>query len=207
MKQWIPSLLILIALGIIVWWSVGIRSSFATSKQSVFSRDQGVSSFDHFQEISSVTANSDPLLSKFTNTSLAAPASNIPTRGILHTSERGGTPAHASVKVGQKDFTLIPNEIGMFPRVLVPANGKIQIEVAYPEGTPEDPLVIQAEDGGLLDNGSVVKHEKLNQQKMVLFEFETKQEEGIYRVTLRKGTDEKRLDFWVGDEPKLQKGS
>ncbi len=123
------------------------------------------------------------------------------------TSEMGGTRVAAKVKVGSKNFNLSPNEAGMFPRVLVPANGKIQISVAYPEGTPNDPLVIQAEDGGLLDNGTVVKQGKLDSNKVISFEFQTNVQEGVYRITLRKGTDEKRLDFWVGEELALQKGS
>ncbi len=123
------------------------------------------------------------------------------------TNEMGGTRAAAKVKVGNKNFNLSPNEVGMFPRVLVPANGKIQISVAYPEGTPNDPLVIQAEDGGLLDNGTVVKQGKLDSNKVISFEFQTNAQDGVYRVTLRKGTDEKRLDFWVGEELALQKGS
>ena len=122
-------------------------------------------------------------------------------------SEWEGMYAEASVRVGSKNFNLTPNESGLFPRVLVPANDKIQISVAYPEGDPGDSLVIQAEDGGLLDNGTVVKASKLDQNKIISFEFQTNGHDGTYRVTLRKGLDEKRLDFWVGEEEQLQKGS
>ena len=80
----------------------------------------------------------------------------------------------------------------------------MQVTIAYPEGQPQDPVVIQAEDGGTLDNGKSVKTVILDESKSLSFDFKTGQQDGVYRVTIHKGLDQKRLVFWVGPEPKLQ---
>lgn len=127
--------------------------------------------------------------------------------GASATSEIGGTVARARVMVGSKSYDLESNALGLFPRVTMPANTSVQIAVVYPEGTAADLLVVQAEDGGTIDQGTTVKQGRLDQTKTIVFEFKTSREEGVYRVTLRKGTDQKHFDFWVGPEPALQRGS
>ena len=134
--------------------------------------------------------------------------STLPTgTGAAATSEIGGTPALATVIVKGKEFALNPNEIGYFPRILLGVNETVKIVVSYPEGTPEDPIVIQAEDGGHLNQGEIVAQGKLDASRQIGFDFKTAQSDGIYRVTVRKGFDEKRLDFWVGPEMQSRKGS
>lgn len=166
-------------------WSFSEKSSSSTSSTKA----------------SSSPFKSSPLLK-------TAPASNLPTgTGGATTSEIGGTPVWMAVKVNGKEIVLKPNECGMFPRIPVSANEKIRVSVAYTEGTPEDPLVIQAEDGGKINGKSVVFPSKLDQNGVISFEFQTMKQEGSYRVTLRKGVDEKRLDFWVGKELEDKKKS
>ncbi len=77
----------------------------------------------------------------------------------------------------------------------------VQVSVAYPEGAAGDLIIIQAEDGGTIDGHEPVAKTRLDDSRKVNFTFTNTQEGGIYRVTLRKGFDEKRLEFWGGPEP------
>jgi hypothetical protein len=43
--------------------------------------------------------------------------------------------------------------------------------VSYPNAMPGDPLVIQCEDGGTLDNGLIVKRAELDAAGRVSFQF------------------------------------
>ena len=124
--------------------------------------------------------------------------------GVSKTQEEGGEPANAAVRVGDAKYNLEPNAWGLFPRVLVPAEGTVRVTVAYPSGQPQDPVVIQAEDGGAIDKEKTVQTVTLNESKSLTFDFKTDQQDGVYRVTIRKGLDQKRLEFWVGQEPALQ---
>ena len=80
----------------------------------------------------------------------------------------------------------------------------VTVAVAYPEGTEGDPVTIQSEDGGALAGGGTVMQSRLDADLQVRFPFKSTSEGGIYRVTLRKGFDEKRLEFWGGSEPLVQ---
>jgi len=154
-----------------------------------------------------------PVLAQATGPGVTAvpmsPPSSQPVATVIpHTSfvemPPGGIPrepAKATVIVDGTSVQLEPNEIGSFPRRLIAALTTAAITVVYPNGNAADPLVIQCEDGGVLDNGMVVKRAELDASKAVSFQFKSGVPEGVYRITLRKGTDEKHLEFWVGSEP------
>ena len=76
--------------------------------------------------------------------------------------------------------------------------------MGYPGGAEGDLVTIQSEDGGTLAGGKTVIQAHLDANRQVRFPFNSTQEGGIYRVTLRNGFDEKRLEFWGGPEPLVQ---
>lgn len=73
--------------------------------------------------------------------------------------------------------------------------------MSYPGGAPGDLVTVQAEDGGLINGGPPIAQMRLDEAKSLRFAFTSTLEGGIYRVTLRNGFDEKRLEFWGGPEP------
>ena len=113
-------------------------------------------------------------------------------------------PAAATVTLDGVSKQLEPNAIGCFPRMLIATEGRASVLVSYPNATPGDPLVIQCEDGGTLDNGLIVKRAEVDAGGRVSFQFSAGVPEGIYRVLLRKGLDEKHLEFWAGPELALK---
>lgn len=113
-------------------------------------------------------------------------------------------PAAATVTRNGVSEQLEPNAIGCFPRMLIATEGHASVLVSYPNAMPGDPLVIQCEDGGTLDNGLIVKRAELDAAGRVSFQFSAGVPEGIYRVLLRKGLDEKHLEFWAGPELPLK---
>ncbi|MEI6035265.1 MAG: hypothetical protein WCS65_13430 [Verrucomicrobiae bacterium] len=115
-----------------------------------------------------------------------------------------GVPAKATVVVAGKEYSFAPNSQGLFPRVPMGLQETVTVAVAYPEGAAGDLVTIQSEDGGSLAGGETVVQATLDDNRQVRFPFKSTQEGGIYRVTLRKGFDEKRLEFWGGTEPLVQ---
>jgi len=135
-----------------------------------------------------------------------AKAGNI--TGTSRTSEINGERVSAQVVTADgSPRTFSPNSLGLFPRVVIGLEETVQVAVDYPEGTPGDPVTLQSEDGGSLDGKNIVMQSQLDDNRQVRFAFTSTQEGGIYRVTLRKGFDEKRLEFWGGTEPALQKSN
>ena len=118
----------------------------------------------------------------------------------LSTPAPAGEQTIATVNNAGVQRTLTPNEIGHFPRVYINANQAVPVEVSYPDGQPDDPVVIQVEDGGNLDGSLAAKLGKLDSLKKIAFKFTANADLGVYRVVLRKGADLRVLDFWVGDE-------
>lgn len=95
----------------------------------------------------------------------------------------------------------MPNALGLFPRVSIAQEETVQVAVNYPDGVAGDLVTVQAEDGGSINGGPPVAQMRLDEAGDLRFAFSSTQEGGIYRVTLRNGFDEKRLEFWGGPEP------
>lgn len=111
-----------------------------------------------------------------------------------------GIMAVASVQTGEQKFRLTPNQAGRFNRVRVKPSTPFPVEVAYSEGEPGQNVVVEVEDGGELGNGNGVEVVKLDTQRRVNFSFKADATPGKYQVVLRKGVDEKVLEFWVGPD-------
>lgn len=77
----------------------------------------------------------------------------------------------------------------------------MQVAVSYPDGTAGDLVTVQAEDGGSINGGPPVAQMRLDEAGALRFAFTSTREGGVYRVTLRNGFDEKRLEFWGGPDP------
>ena len=109
---------------------------------------------------------------------------------------------HARIEVaGKSSQNLLPNELGIFPRVLASAGEKIPVAITYEDGEPGDSVVVQVVDGGGLDDGVMAKVLHLNNSKSVAFTAGMSMQDGIHRVSLLKGGERKMLEFWVGAEP------
>jgi hypothetical protein len=121
--------------------------------------------------------------------------------GPVEPASLNGEMATASTLVGNTRYNLSPNQIGVFPRVAgLDPHQTLPVEVSYPGASPGDKVIVEAEDGGHFDNKKVVKVADVGGDKSIQFDFTTGGEEGVYRITLRKGADVKTLDFWVGAE-------
>lgn len=203
----------LLSLGLLSFFFIGSRSNqpLTSNASTSVERSSPTAAGSSFtSSASSQAAKQSPQSTPASKANLfrSSTISTLPTgTGAAATSELGGTPAQATVLVKGKKINLTPDEIGFFPRILLGVNEKVKVVVSYPEGTPEDPLVIQAEDGGHVNQNQIVTHGKLDASKQISFDFEAGENDGIYRVTVRKGFDEKRLDFWVGPELQTTKGS
>jgi len=107
----------------------------------------------------------------------------------------------ATCKVTAEGKERLPqlNQIGSFDQISnVPGGKPVKIECSYPNGRKDDNVVISLEDGGKLDNGKTVKVVHLDDAKKFAFTFTaSRNNPGIYRITIRKGNDEKTIRLWV----------
>lgn len=95
-------------------------------------------------------------------------------------------------------FNLIPNSLGLFPRIDLELEETVDVSLLYTQGQPGDSVIVQAEDGGHLNENRTVLSLILDEQRRLRFTFKTTREGGIYRVTLRRGFEEKRFEFYGG---------
>ena len=117
------------------------------------------------------------------------------------TLEPGGQRVSARIQAGTRVVNGAPNTLGLFPRVPIALEETVQVAVSYPGGSAGDLVTVQAEDGGSINGGPPVVQMRLDEAGALRFAFTSTREGGIYRVTLRNGFDEKRLEFWGGPEP------
>lgn len=107
----------------------------------------------------------------------------------------------ASVTVGQKTVQLTPNQVGNFQRTYIQPKATVPVQVAFPLGEPGQTVVLEAKDGGTFDGEDLAKVVKLDDQRRLAFAFHADSQPGIYRVSMRRGSEEKVLNFWVGNPP------
>jgi hypothetical protein len=107
----------------------------------------------------------------------------------------------ALIQAGGRQISGTPNALGLLPRVPIALEETVQVAVSYPGGSAGDLVTVQAEDGGSINGGPPVAQMRLDEAGALRFAFTSTLEGGVYRVTLRNGFDEKRLEFWGGPEP------
>ena len=123
-------------------------------------------------------------------------------RAAVDTSEAtilNGLKVAAEVKVGKKTHHLFADGDRPFQRVYIKPEESVDITLIYSEEKAGDSVVIQVEDGGLLDDGKLARVAKLDAEKTLTFAFKASSFEGIHRVRLWNGADQKMLDFWAGE--------
>ncbi len=126
-------------------------------------------------------------------------------RGPREKAAFTGEEAQASVRVGDTEYELTPNQLKMFPRIAgIQPGQKLPVSISYPKGVEGEPVVVEAQDGGLFENDKKVQIDRLDHAKNLAFAFTAGHQAGVYRVVLRKGADQKMLDFWVGPEAPLR---
>ena len=98
---------------------------------------------------------------------------------------------------------MTPNQDSCFSRIYnVQPWATVGIEINYPNGSQGDKVIVRVEDGGVLENGKGVLVIPLDVNSKINFNFQVSDSPGLYRVTLRKGTDEKTVQLWVGATPR-----
>ena len=99
---------------------------------------------------------------------------------------------------------LIPNQFGEFPRVHIDPKQTVSVTAMWPEGEAGQKVVVAQMDGGQLSGGQQLLAFTLDASRQVAFDFTAGNGNGIYRVTLRNGSDKKMLQFWAGPELALK---
>jgi hypothetical protein len=112
--------------------------------------------------------------------------------------------ADASVHAGNQNYLLTPNQLGNFERVNIAPKQKVAVDVSYPEGQAGDPVSVEVEDGGHLNQNQMAEVTALDGQDSIHFQFQPTDQAGIYRIVLRSGADVKVVNFWVGQEPQIR---
>ena len=136
---------------------------------------------------------------------LASTDENIPQKGEMApvhapaTAEPEGLEVMAYVGGSSRGFK--PNQLGLFPQQPIGLGQTITVRIRFPGGALGDQVILQADDGGLIDREAVVARKTLDARAELEFLFTATLEGGLYRITLRNGFDEKRLEFWGGPEP------
>ena len=115
----------------------------------------------------------------------------------------GGEPVTVTIQLDGLPRQIHGDTNGVFPPVGVRAHQRVHVRVSYPEGLPGEVVQIQTQDGGTLEKDLSARVVHLDAERVIAFWFESSGNEGTHRVTVRRGFDEKTLDFWVGSKPAL----
>jgi hypothetical protein len=124
-------------------------------------------------------------------------------REVFADDSIGGEPVSVMIRLDGLPRQIYGDTNGVFPPVTVRAHQRVHVRVSYPEGIPGEVVQIQTQDGGTLDKDQSARVVHLDAERIVAFWFESSGNEGTHRVTVRRGFDEKTLDFWVGSKPAL----
>jgi hypothetical protein len=111
-----------------------------------------------------------------------------------------GERCYARITRSKQALTFNPNQVGNFPTIDVRPQTPIQVEVVYTDGAAGAAVTLTALDGGTLGNGKSTQDVTLDSLKTASFSFSTGSGRGLYRVLVGKGTDNKTLEFWVGEK-------
>lgn len=124
-------------------------------------------------------------------------------REVFADDSTGGEPVSVTIQLDALPREIHGDANGVFPPVPVRAHQRVHLRVSYPEGVAGETVQIQTQDGGVLENNLSARVLSLDAERSVAFWFESSGNEGTHRVTIRRGFDEKTLDFWVGSKPAL----
>lgn len=107
----------------------------------------------------------------------------------------------AVIATGETQRTLSSNQVGQFPRVYTRASSDVSARITYPEGQPGERVIVEVLDGGVLSPDTVMaKAFTLDASGSFDLNYTLSANDGTHRLALRKGTDVKMLEFWVGQD-------
>ena len=130
------------------------------------------------------------------------PALVSPPTETITTRSRPSLPAAtatAHVSVGNQQFSVQATPDAVFvPRVNTAVGARPVVRVKFRDGEPGEPVVVQVEDGGALENHALTQLARLDEQRQIQFAFQMTQNPGLFRVVVRKGGEAQTLEFWAG---------
>jgi hypothetical protein len=105
------------------------------------------------------------------------------------------------IKANNRQYQSRANDDGYFMIVSgIPPLAVVPIEVVYPGGKAGEKVVLTAINDGSFDNQKQVKVLQLDKQKKCTFTFRLTSHPGLFEIVLRKGSDAKVVQLWVGKE-------
>ncbi len=187
---------------IVIFYLVQPTSSFTRIEQAPLSHSNGSQpEVTHLPETQSGPASVE---AKTSQSNPPATTLRESSTGNGHKMAYPGVYSEAVVEVRGKSYRLTPNQIGSFQRINIQPRDKIAIQISYPQSQVGDPIMVEVEDGGTLDQKTKGRVIKLDEQKLAKFNFEATEYEGIYQLVVRNGADVKILNFWAGKEHALR---
>jgi hypothetical protein len=100
-----------------------------------------------------------------------------------------------------KNYTPLVNQSGYFDKISnIKPYQKVAVQVAYPKGARGEKAWVIVLDGGTLDNNRKEQVVQLDAHRRLAFNFHAGKSPGIYRIVLRKASDTKIIQLWVGPE-------
>ena len=110
---------------------------------------------------------------------------------------REGEVAIATVRVDGRAFELLPNQLGVFPRVYVAPSARVEVVVRYPNAPDSQVVTARMMDGGSL-GGPMTRRLSIGAERSIAFPATVSDQAGTHRIALTVGSDLKTLDLWVG---------
>jgi len=107
----------------------------------------------------------------------------------------------ARVEVEGRILQVAPNPRGEFGRVQVPRSAVVRALVPFPSAAPNELIGVQAEDGGMLQGEASKGTVTVDAERRAAILFQAAAGDGLYRITLRRGGENRVLEFWVGPQP------
>jgi|GEM_PF-4933878 len=122
--------------------------------------------------------------------------------GMLQAKAGSPQTTRAVALVGEQLKSLTANDPSHYERVFVKGGGqKIPVAVSFPQFPPGTKITVESEDGGFIGDKDVVQVLPINDRHQIAFNFVTTPNDGIYRVTLRRGSElVQELQFWAGPD-------
>lgn len=147
------------------------------------------------QEITAATARSPKA------NATSQPSSWSTGRVGTSTAAIGNDPRAALVNVDGESIRVLPNARGEYHRLRVPSAATITAAVPFPGANPGDVIDVETEDGGLLQGAGSQGTVVVNSARRAPVDYRAGGQDGLYRVTLRRGGETRVLEFWVGRPP------
>jgi len=105
--------------------------------------------------------------------------------------------AQAFIQAGDKQYTLKSDSTGSFLPVSLAPHQEVHIALQYPHGEENQPVILETEDGGLIEGKVPSKVISLDAQGGLSFNFNAGSAVGQNRIVLRSGSTQAVLHFTV----------